>query len=60
VASYSYELPWFKSAKGFQRYVLGNWQINGVTTVSGGTPISLNGPRRRQHGGGQRPSRPEI
>jgi hypothetical protein len=38
VASYFYELPFFKTAKPWQRYLLGGWQINGVTTIQSGTP----------------------
>lgn len=39
IASYSYELPFFRAAKAWERYVLGGWQISGITTIQGGTPI---------------------
>jgi hypothetical protein len=41
VASYSYELPFFKSAKTWPRFVLGGWQITGITTLQSGTPITI-------------------
>jgi hypothetical protein len=37
VASYSYELPFFKTAAGLRRYVLGGWQLNGIFTAQTGT-----------------------
>jgi hypothetical protein len=40
VASSSYELPFFKTANGWERYVLGGWQVNGVTTIQAGTPLN--------------------
>ncbi len=41
IASYSYALPFFKTAKGWERYALGGWQLNGVTTIQSGTPINI-------------------
>ena len=44
---YLYELPfghgkaWLKS--GPAAYVLGNWQVNGVLTISSGTPLNFGG-----------------
>jgi carboxypeptidase family protein/TonB-dependent receptor-like protein len=42
VASYIYEPPFFKqSSNGFLKYVLGGWQIAGVTTLQSGTPANV-------------------
>ncbi len=54
VQSYVYELPFGKSKRWFQsgpgRWVLGDWQVNGVLTAMTGTPlnfgtnVSINSP----------------
>jgi hypothetical protein len=47
-----YELPFFKSSKGFAKQVLGGWQVSGITQLWSGPPISrvvngtTNGGRR--------------
>ncbi len=39
-ASYVYELPFFRrSGNDFARYVLGGWQISGITSIASGQPI---------------------
>lgn len=38
--NYVYELPFFKSAKGPERYLLGGWQISGSTQIGSGTPLT--------------------
>jgi hypothetical protein len=58
VASYLYELPFFKTGKSFERYVLGGWQINGITTIQSGTPINVtigSDPANTGRPGGARP-----
>src|SRR5437667_7714240 len=60
VASYSYELPFFKTPKGLQHYVLGGWQINGVTTAQKGTPILLNAAGDAANTGAATPERPNL
>jgi hypothetical protein len=42
VASYSYELPFFReSSQPVLKYVVAGWQISGVTTVQSGSPINV-------------------
>ena len=38
VINFIYELPFFKSAKGVNRALLGGWQVSGVTQFQTGTP----------------------
>jgi hypothetical protein len=38
--AYTYELPFFKRAAGFEKYVLGGWQLTGSTQVGAGTPLT--------------------
>jgi hypothetical protein len=58
VASYVYELPFFKSGAAWERYLLGNWQVNGVTTIQSGIPINVtigSDPANTGRPGGARP-----
>jgi hypothetical protein len=42
VASYIFELPKFKnSSNPLLKYVVGGWQIAGVTTIQSGTPVNI-------------------
>jgi Carboxypeptidase regulatory-like domain/TonB dependent receptor len=41
VLSYQWELPFFRSAQGWQGAVLGGWQANGITTFQSGTPFTV-------------------
>jgi hypothetical protein len=41
VASYNYELPFFKGSNAVMRALLGHWQINGITTLQTGTPFRV-------------------
>lgn len=58
VASYFYELPFFRKAGQWEHYVLGGWQINAITTVQSGTPINITistDPPNTGRPGGMRP-----
>ncbi len=58
VASYFYELPFFKKSNQWERYLLGGWQINGVTTIQSGTPFTVaigSDPANTGRPGGARP-----
>ncbi len=45
VGSFNYEIPFLKSASNpFERYVLGNWQINGIITAQSGFPFNVTAP----------------
>jgi hypothetical protein len=41
VASYSYQLPFFRSQQGFIGQALGGWVITGVTTLQTGNPFTV-------------------
>jgi hypothetical protein len=58
VASYFYELPFFKTGNDWRHYALGGWQINGVATLQSGTPINVTvstDPPNTGRPGGMRP-----
>ena len=45
VASYVYELPFMKnSTNAFMRYVVANWQVNGITIAQSGFPFNVTVP----------------
>jgi Carboxypeptidase regulatory-like domain len=41
VASYLWEIPFFKGASNLLRNAFGNWQINGITTLQTGMPFNV-------------------
>ena len=41
VLSYEWSLPWWKQPHGWYQHVLGNWQLNGITTFMSGTPFTV-------------------
>jgi len=41
VLSYQWELPFFRQSHDWTHYVLGNWQVNGITTFMSGTPFTV-------------------
>lgn len=41
VFSYVYELPIFKTQRGFTGRVLGGWQLSGITTFESGVPYTI-------------------
>jgi hypothetical protein len=42
VASYLYELPFFKSSsQPLLKYLVAGWQISGVTTIQSGSPVNI-------------------
>jgi hypothetical protein len=44
VASYVYDLPFFKDQKGLVGHLLGGWQISGITTVQSGQSLTITQP----------------
>jgi hypothetical protein len=56
VASFLYEIPSVK--KGWSRWIVANWQINGILTLSNGSPFNVvSGQDRALTGGGsERPN----
>jgi predicted heme/steroid binding protein len=41
VLSYQWDLPWFKHAENWYGHILGNWQVNGITTLMSNTPFTV-------------------
>jgi hypothetical protein len=41
IFNYVYELPFFKSAAGAERFLLAGWTASGITTFQSGTPITV-------------------
>jgi carboxypeptidase family protein len=41
VASYEWNLPFWKHGQNWYEHILGNWQLNGITTVMSGTPFTV-------------------
>jgi hypothetical protein len=41
VLSYEWSLPWWKQSHSWYQHVLGNWQVNGITTFMSGTPFTV-------------------
>jgi hypothetical protein len=41
VASYVYDLPFFRDQRGFVGKVLGGWEISGITTIQSGQSLSI-------------------
>jgi len=41
VASYRYDLPFFRAATGAERVLLHDWSISGITIFQSGTPFSV-------------------
>jgi len=58
VVNYQYELPFGKSGGGVKKALLGGWNVNGVTTLQSGLPLSINSNvSNLVFGGTQRPNR---
>lgn len=43
VATYSYDVPFFRNRKGVEGAVLSGWEISGITRVQAGAPLTING-----------------
>jgi hypothetical protein len=41
VVSYQWNLPWFNHPQNWYGRVLGNWQVNGITTLMSNTPFTV-------------------
>jgi len=39
--NYSWELPVFKHSQGFERSMLGGWQLSGITVFQSGAPLTV-------------------
>jgi hypothetical protein len=56
VLSYQWSLPFWKQPHNWYQQVLGNWQVNGITTAMSGTPFTVFDSRDASLQGGA----PEI
>jgi len=62
-ANFTYDLPFARNMTGAAGKVLGRWQINGILTLSSGTPITIySGFNRSRNGasGAQITDRPDL
>lgn len=41
VVSYQWNLPWFNHTQEWYGRILGNWQVNGITTLMSNTPFTV-------------------
>jgi hypothetical protein len=41
VVSYQWDLPWFRHPNNWYGHLLGNWQVNGITTLMSNTPFTV-------------------
>jgi len=41
VVSYQWNLPWFSHPQNWYGHILGNWQVNGITTLMSNTPFTV-------------------
>jgi hypothetical protein len=60
VATYIYAIPFFQTENRFIKAALGGWQINGITTLQGGTPFNLTMNTDAANTSGQGPQRPNL
>jgi hypothetical protein len=44
VAAYNYDLPFFRGSRSPVKWVLGDWQVNGITTIQSGFPFNVTVP----------------
>jgi hypothetical protein len=56
VTSYVWDIPIGRKATGWQRQVIGGWQLSGITTFQSGDPFSIGGVDWAGVGNGQRPN----
>jgi hypothetical protein len=64
-ASFIWDSPFFKDGRGAAHWLLGGWQVSGITTVYSGTPVDFTASAAtlRAPGNTQRPnqnSKPEV
>jgi hypothetical protein len=41
VINYQWNLPWFSNPDNWYGHILGNWQVNGITTLMSNTPFTV-------------------
>lgn len=41
VVSYQWNLPWYNHPQNWYGHILGNWQVNGITTIMSNTPFTV-------------------
>jgi hypothetical protein len=51
VATYTYNLPFFRSQRGFSGQALGGWAFSGITRAQSGQPLTISGTSSIGQGG---------
>ncbi|HEY6307867.1 MAG TPA: TonB-dependent receptor [Candidatus Angelobacter sp.] len=51
VATYTYNLPFFRSQRGFTGQSLGGWSFSGITRAQSGQPLTISGTQNIGPGG---------
>ncbi len=60
VLSWVWELPFFASAKGASRTLLGGWSVNGIASFYSGQPLPVRSDSDRDFDGNNRGDRPDV
>jgi hypothetical protein len=60
IATYIYSIPFFATSNAFLKVAFSGWQINGITTMQGGTPFSLSMNTDAANTSAQGPQRPDL
>jgi hypothetical protein len=60
VATYIYQIPFFQTGNRIVKAALGGWQINGITTLQGGTPFNLSMNTDAANTSSQGVQRPDV
>lgn len=43
IATYTYDVPWFRKYKGVGGSILNGWEVSGITRVQSGGPLTVSG-----------------
>jgi hypothetical protein len=60
IARYTWEIPFFKGASHLLQNVLGNWQVNGITTLQSGFPFNVTYGTDTANTSSGGPNRPNL
>ncbi|MGH9674650.1 MAG: hypothetical protein ACRD44_15840, partial [Bryobacteraceae bacterium] len=60
VFSHVWELPFFRNERGFTRFVLGGWAINGIVQLTSGLPVNVTQTGDSHNTGSESQPRPHI
>jgi len=60
VFSHVWELPFFRNAKGLERFFLGGWSINGIVQLTSGLPVNVTQSGDSHNTGSDSSPRPHV